>query len=196
MSQVHKEADNINLATQTPAHSPAPYHPGALRYFKEGRGQVINTLHLLTESILKNVEGEDRNVQTIEAKNSDCLDARPSDCSTATAVVAQQKTMSIGTGGTGGVYFPLGGAIANVLSKNLPNTQATAEVTGGSVDNLKLIATGQSELGFTMADAALDALNGVGQVQGRQGAAADAAGRLSEPDASRHHRGHRHRDDQ
>ena len=68
--------------------------------------------------------------------------------------------MSIGTGGTGGVYYPLGGAVANVLSKNLPNVQATAEVTGGSVDNLKLIGAGQSELGFTMADAALDALKG------------------------------------
>jgi TRAP transporter TAXI family solute receptor len=76
------------------------------------------------------------------------------------AVYAQQKTMAIGTGGTGGVYYPLGGAIANVLSKALPNTQATAEVTGGSVDNLKLIASGQSELGFSMADAALDAFNG------------------------------------
>jgi len=75
-------------------------------------------------------------------------------------VHAQQKVMSIGTGGTGGVYYPLGGAVANVLSKNLPNVQATAEVTGGSVDNLKLIKTGQSELGFTMADAALDALKG------------------------------------
>src|SRR5881628_1164063 len=73
---------------------------------------------------------------------------------------AQQKTMSIGTGGTGGVYYPLGGAVANVLSKNLPNVQATAEVTGGSVDNLKLIGAGKSELGFTMADAALDALQG------------------------------------
>src|SRR5258705_8326893 len=75
-------------------------------------------------------------------------------------VHAQQKTMSIGTGGTGGVYYPLGGAVANVLSKNLPNVQATAEVTGGSVDNLKLIGAGKSELGFTMADAALDALKG------------------------------------
>ena len=76
------------------------------------------------------------------------------------AAHAQQKTMSIGTGGTGGVYYPLGGAVANVLSKSLPNVQATAEVTGGSVDNLKLIGAGKSELGFTMADAALDALNG------------------------------------
>src|SRR4249919_185251 len=76
------------------------------------------------------------------------------------AAYAQQKTMSIGTGGTGGVYYPLGGAVANVLSKSLPNVQATAEVTGGSVDNLKLIGAGQSEMGFTMADAALDAAQG------------------------------------
>src|ERR1700754_1864883 len=73
---------------------------------------------------------------------------------------AQQKVMSIGTGGTGGVYYPLGGAVSNVLSKTLPNVQATAEVTGGSVDNLKLIGAGKSELGFTMADAALDARQG------------------------------------
>ena len=78
----------------------------------------------------------------------------------ALSAYAQQKTMSIGTGGTGGVYYPLGGAVANVLSKNLPNVQATAEVTGGSVDNLKLIGTGKNELGFTMADAALNAYNG------------------------------------
>jgi TRAP transporter TAXI family solute receptor len=80
--------------------------------------------------------------------------------SLAGAAIAQQKTMAIGTGGTGGVYYPLGGAIANVLSKNLPNTQATAEVTGGSVDNLKLIASGQSAMGFSMADAASDAYKG------------------------------------
>ena len=73
---------------------------------------------------------------------------------------AQAKTYAIGTGGTGGVYYPLGGAVASVLSKKLPGVQATAEVTGGSVDNLKLIASGQSEIGFTMSDAALDALNG------------------------------------
>src|SRR5215472_10939882 len=76
------------------------------------------------------------------------------------AALAQQKAIAIGTGGTGGVYYPLGGGLANVLSKNLPGVQATAEVTGGSVDNLKLIGSGQSELAFSMADAALDALNG------------------------------------
>ena len=76
------------------------------------------------------------------------------------AAFAQQRAISIGTGGTGGVYYPLGGGLANILSKNLPGVQATAEVTGGSVDNLKLLGTGKSEIGFSMVDAALDAFNG------------------------------------
>jgi uncharacterized protein len=79
--------------------------------------------------------------------------------------IAQMTTLSIATGGTGGVYYPLGGGIANVLSK-LPGIQATAEVTGGSVDNLKLIGSGQSELAFTQADAAYDAINGLDKFKG------------------------------
>src|ERR1700730_6329962 len=80
--------------------------------------------------------------------------------------IAQQRAIAIGTGGTGGVYYPIGGALANLLSKNMPNMQATAQVTGGSVDNLKLINAGQSELAFSMADAALDAFNGVDKFKG------------------------------
>jgi uncharacterized protein len=79
---------------------------------------------------------------------------------------AQQQSVAIGTGGIGGVYYPLGEAIANVLSKNLPNLQVTAEITGGSVDNLKLIAAGQTDLAFTMADAALDAQQGQDKFKG------------------------------
>ena len=55
-----------------------------------------------------------------------------------------------------------------MLSKHLPGVQATAEVTGGSVDNLKLIGSGQSEIGFTMADAALDALQGQDKFKGNK----------------------------
>ena len=82
------------------------------------------------------------------------------------AALAQQKTLAITTGGTGGVYYPLGGGLANVISKNLPGYQATAEVTGGSVDNLKLIGSGQSEIAFVMADAALDAYKGDDKFKG------------------------------
>jgi TRAP transporter TAXI family solute receptor len=82
------------------------------------------------------------------------------------AANAQQLNIAIATGGTGGVYYPLGGGLANVLSKSLPNVQATARVTGGSVDNLKLIHSQQSEVAFSMVDAALDALKGEDKFKG------------------------------
>jgi TRAP transporter TAXI family solute receptor len=82
------------------------------------------------------------------------------------AAIAQQQNIAIATGGTGGVYYPMGGGMANVLSKHLPGIQATARVTGGSVDNLKLVGTGQSEVAFTMVDAARDALKGEDKFKG------------------------------
>src|SRR5437868_6673824 len=78
---------------------------------------------------------------------------------------AQQINIAIATGGTGGVYYPLGGGMANVLSKYVPNVAATARVTGGSVDNLKLIGSQQSEVARAMVDAALDALTRQDQFQ-------------------------------
>ena len=75
--------------------------------------------------------------------------------------LAQEKiNLSIATGGTGGVYYPLGGGMANVLTRHVPGYAATARVTGGSVDNLKLIGTGKPYIGFTMADAGQDAYRG------------------------------------
>jgi TRAP transporter TAXI family solute receptor len=80
----------------------------------------------------------------------------------ASAGAQDKKTrISIGTGGTGGVYYPLGGGLAALLSKYVPGVEATAEVTAGSIANLQLIGAGKSELGFTMADAAWDASNGL-----------------------------------
>lgn len=90
-------------------------------------------------------------------------------CATAMPAVAQEKiNLSIGTGGTGGVYYPLGGGIANVLSKHVPGMQATAEVTGGSVDNLKLIGSGKPYIGLTMVDVALDADKGEDKFKGNR----------------------------
>jgi len=83
------------------------------------------------------------------------------------AVQAQEKySLSIATGGTGGVYYPLGGGLANLLSKYVPGLQATAEVTGGSIDNLKLIATGKPYIAFSMADAGQDAYRGEDKFKG------------------------------
>jgi len=85
----------------------------------------------------------------------------------AAPAIAQEKiNLSIATGGTGGVYYPLGGGMANVLSKYVPGMQATAEVTGGSVDNLKLIGTGKPYIALAMADASQDAYRGEDKFKG------------------------------
>ena len=79
----------------------------------------------------------------------------------ATAFAQEKININIGTGGTGGVYYPMGGGLANLLTKYVPGIQATAEVTGGSNANLKLIGTGKSEVCFSMADAGWNAINGL-----------------------------------
>src|SRR4030042_787202 len=74
------------------------------------------------------------------------------------SVWAQKTTrLSIATGGTGGVYYPLGGGMANVISKYIPYTEATAEVTTASVDNCRLVGAGKAELALIMADTGWDA---------------------------------------
>src|SRR5262245_50287219 len=71
---------------------------------------------------------------------------------------ADKRRLSIATGGTGGVFYPYGGGIAKVITENLPNVEATAEVTAASIDNLKFVKQGTSDLAFTMSDAAQDAV--------------------------------------
>jgi len=83
------------------------------------------------------------------------------------AASAQAQNISIATGGTGGVYYPLGGGMAAVLSKYVAGMQATAEVTGGSVANLQLVGTGKPYLAMTMVDAGLDAYKGQEKFQGK-----------------------------
>ncbi|MGH8739373.1 MAG: TAXI family TRAP transporter solute-binding subunit [Burkholderiales bacterium] len=83
------------------------------------------------------------------------------------ALAASAQNISIATGGTGGVYYPMGGGMAAVLSKYVDGMQATAEVTGGSVANLQLIGTGKPYIALSMNDAALDALKGQGKFQGK-----------------------------
>jgi hypothetical protein len=83
------------------------------------------------------------------------------------AAYAQDKvTISIATGPTGGVYYPLGGGIANVLSKYVPGYAANAESTAGSVANIQLMNQKKSDLALSMADAAWDGFKGQGKFQG------------------------------
>ena len=72
------------------------------------------------------------------------------------------RFLSIATGGSGGVYFPYGGALAKLISDKVPGVQATAEVTNASVDNLKLMQLGRVDLAFTLADTLAEAVRGRG----------------------------------
>ncbi len=81
----------------------------------------------------------------------------------ATPAIAQSRQrLTIATGGTGGVFFPYGGGLARVLTEKMPNTQATGQVTGGSVDNVKLIHAGDADIGFSTLDSAYDGMMGEG----------------------------------
>jgi uncharacterized protein len=68
--------------------------------------------------------------------------------------------LSIATGGAGGVYQVYGGGLADLLTDELPDSPTTAETTSASVDNLLLVANGDSDIAFSLADSAIDAVEG------------------------------------
>src|SRR5262245_10147910 len=78
---------------------------------------------------------------------------------------AQQKFFRIGTGGTGGTYYPLGGIIANAISTDKVNVSAVA--TNGSVANVNGIVGGSMESGFSQADVNFWAFTATGIYEGK-----------------------------
>ena len=75
-----------------------------------------------------------------------------------------ENRLSIATGGSGGVYQVYGGGVAEMLSEHGHDT--TAETTSASVDNLFLVADGDSDVAFSLADTAIDAVKGQDSFQG------------------------------
>jgi TRAP transporter TAXI family solute receptor len=73
----------------------------------------------------------------------------------------------IATGPTSGVYYPMGGGMADILTKYVPGLNATAGTTAGSVANLQLMASGKAEVALSMADASWDAYKGQEKFQGK-----------------------------
>ncbi len=78
------------------------------------------------------------------------------------ALAQDRRRLVVVTGGTGGVFYPYGGGLAKILSEKMANTQATAQVTGGSVDNVKLLSEGEADIGFSTLDSAYDGFTGTG----------------------------------
>jgi len=76
--------------------------------------------------------------------------------------------ISIGTGGTGGIYYPYGGGVAEIWSKYVKGVKAVAEVTGASVENVKLAHKGETVVGEVMGDVAVAGFNGIGKFNGKK----------------------------
>lgn len=73
----------------------------------------------------------------------------------------------IGTGNTTGVYYLLGGAFADLITRNITGFEARAEPTNASVENIRRLASADMQMGFTQADAAADAVVGRAAFEGK-----------------------------
>ncbi|TVM05528.1 MAG: TAXI family TRAP transporter solute-binding subunit [Halomonas sp.] len=89
-------------------------------------------------------------------------------CMLAVALPASAQQLSIATGGTGGTYYPMGGGFAEMINSHIEDAQATAEVTGASVENMGLIMRGDADMALALADTVYQAYTGTGDFENRQ----------------------------
>jgi TRAP transporter TAXI family solute receptor len=82
--------------------------------------------------------------------------------------LARTEFISIGTGGTGGIYYPYGGGVAEIWNKHAKGVRAVAEVTGASVENVKLAHKGETVIGEVMGDVAVDGFKGLTKFKGKK----------------------------
>ena len=82
--------------------------------------------------------------------------------------MARTQFVSIGTGGTGGIYYPYGGGVAEIWTKYVKDVRAVAEVTGASVENVKLAHKGETVIGEVMGDVAVAGFNGLSKFKGKK----------------------------
>ena len=73
---------------------------------------------------------------------------------------AQTQFINILTGGTSGVYYPMGVALSQLYGKAMPSAKVTVQATKASAENLNLLEAGRGEIGFTLGDALSDAWQG------------------------------------
>ncbi|MDW7710005.1 MAG: TAXI family TRAP transporter solute-binding subunit [Deferrisomatales bacterium] len=76
------------------------------------------------------------------------------------------EKISVATGGTGGVYYPYGGGMAEIVNKHVAGVEAVAEVTAASVENVRLVDRGESAIGLVMGDTAFQAFAGTERFTG------------------------------
>ncbi|SPJ24212.1 TAXI family TRAP transporter solute-binding subunit [Palleronia abyssalis] len=80
--------------------------------------------------------------------------------------LAAQDRVSIGTGGTGGVFYAVGAGMADLLNRQLDGVSANAEVTGASVENIRRVSNGEMTMGFSSASTLYEGKAGEGPFDG------------------------------
>ncbi|MCP1419503.1 TRAP transporter TAXI family solute receptor [Pseudomonas laurylsulfativorans] len=78
-----------------------------------------------------------------------------------TAAQAAPVFINILTGGTSGVYYPIGVGLSQIYSDGIPGSKTSVQATKASVENLNLLQAGRGELALALGDSVADARNGV-----------------------------------
>ena len=89
-------------------------------------------------------------------------------CGGNSASSGDKKFLNIGTGGTAGTYYPIGGAIAEVLNKDIPGMNASAQSTGASVANINMLRDGAIDLATVQNDITYYAVSGTEMFDGKK----------------------------
>ncbi len=76
------------------------------------------------------------------------------------AAAHAQEFVTVLTGGTSGVYYPMGVALSQIYGKAMPGAKTSAQVTKASAENLNLLQAGRGEIAFTLGDALNEAWKG------------------------------------
>ncbi|GHD30632.1 TAXI family TRAP transporter solute-binding subunit [Nocardiopsis kunsanensis] len=78
------------------------------------------------------------------------------------------ENLSIATGGTSGVYYPIGGVLATIIESEFEGHQASVEATGASVENLRLLDSGDAHMALVQGDSADQAITGTADFEGEE----------------------------
>lgn len=80
---------------------------------------------------------------------------------------AAEDRLSIGTGGTGGLFYVIGAGMAETINQNMDDATARAEVTGASVENIRRVSAGQMTFGLSSSSTLFEGKNGIGAFDGQ-----------------------------
>lgn len=90
-----------------------------------------------------------------------CGDSKTDTKATGTQDAGKQQMISIGTATVGGAWYPMGGALANVLSNYIPNVKASATPTAATIENLAALKAKKMEIGICTADVPYKVYRGI-----------------------------------